>query len=1093
MVSHLFSTSRRLLAFTLTFLLLTTAPGWATEFSAVMLTDGPRAGGYIPQNIRLIDGVIYFSGIDADNGLEPRVTANAPTGALLLGDLFPGGSSSPDEFTKAGSLIYFSARDNVNGRELWATDGTPQNTRLVKDIANGPIGSSPADFIECQGKILFTADDSIHGRELWVSDGTSNGTTLVKDINQNGKAGANIAHLFNWNGIVYFAAEDGTNNEEVWRTDGTPNGTYLLKDLNDHSADPSGFAVYKNELYFQANASAYNGVAQLWKTDGTSGGTVLIKNIPGATSGVEQLTVVGNQLFFAAPTVNHEFEVWRSDGTTVGTALVKDIDPNSGSDPESLVSYQGALYFVASDGTSNGRQVWKTDGTDANTVMVHPTFNPVNQSSALPDNLVVVGGALFFQQNTGSQGRRWVQSDGSSAAFDLVSADAVTAMDDPTSFLVVGSSLVFTGRSSASGTELFTYTPKLTITSSPVSRLVATGGSASFTVTTSFTGGVTYQWQHDSHDVPGANAATYTINSAVLGDGGRYHAVVSNGAAPQTSDDATLGVVERTVADATAPEAGKLVFKVNTTGAGLTYQWKHAGTNVMAAARFTGINGATLQISGVTADDVGAYTCDVTLGNETITTLAAAATIITKPVVTDTAPPPSIVSGAYHWQLAASQSPTSFAVTGLPLGLRFEGTTGVVSGTPRALGQFTVKVTARNAAGASATQSFTLNIGSLPDGVAGTFTGVIGREVNLNGQLGGSTRLTVTKTGVVTGQAVFGALAYTVRGFLDAPLQGNPTAALVATHAGKPSVTLSLTFDGPDLMVSGTASNALGSASIDARLLVWSASNPAVALAGNYNASLALPQNLAGSTAYPQGAGWLQLKVAKSGVVTVSGQVADGAPVTLSTTTLWPNGQFPLLKVLYSGHGSLLGTGQIAAGGVPGNTANRVTGTGLQWQKVAAAGASDHTYAAGFPNVALTSDGSIWIPPHGTNVLALTDAPDNAQIAFSGAGIESVGQHQSVDQTFTLTTASVAKFTAVRNPCGDKTTFFPATGRFTGSLVLTDANPAGGVALKRTVSFSGVVLPHRGFATGHFLLPSLPAAQTTPTIQSGLVSIAAQQ
>ena len=63
--------------------------------------------------------------------------------------------------------------------------------------------------------------------------------------------------------------------------------------------------------------------------------------------------------------------------------------------------------------------------------------------------------------------------------------------------------------------------------------------------------------------------------------------------------------------------------------------------------------------------------------------------------------------------LRASHEPVRFAATGLPDGLRVDKRTGLIHGTPRETGEFTVTTTAGNAAG-DATGTLTLTVGTPP-------------------------------------------------------------------------------------------------------------------------------------------------------------------------------------------------------------------------------------------------------------------------------------------------------------------------------------------------------------------------------------------
>ena len=75
-------------------------------------------------------------------------------------------------------------------------------------------------------------------------------------------------------------------------------------------------------------------------------------------------------------------------------------------------------------------------------------------------------------------------------------------------------------------------------------------------------------------------------------------------------------------------------------------------------------------------------------------------------------------SGSYGvafsgYTITASATPTSFGASGLPQGLSINKTTGLISGTPRQAGNFSVTLTASNSVG-SGTATLTLTISALP-------------------------------------------------------------------------------------------------------------------------------------------------------------------------------------------------------------------------------------------------------------------------------------------------------------------------------------------------------------------------------------------
>jgi uncharacterized delta-60 repeat protein len=77
------------------------------------------------------------------------------------------------------------------------------------------------------------------------------------------------------------------------------------------------------------------------------------------------------------------------------------------------------------------------------------------------------------------------------------------------------------------------------------------------------------------------------------------------------------------------------------------------------------------------------------------------------PVAAPSAPPSfggaasasAVVNAPFAYAIPATNSPTTYAATGLPAGLTLNSTTGLISGTPTQTGSFTVDLTASNAAG----------------------------------------------------------------------------------------------------------------------------------------------------------------------------------------------------------------------------------------------------------------------------------------------------------------------------------------------------------------------------------------------------------
>jgi hypothetical protein len=92
---------------------------------------------------------------------------------------------------------------------------------------------------------------------------------------------------------------------------------------------------------------------------------------------------------------------------------------------------------------------------------------------------------------------------------------------------------------------------------------------------------------------------------------------------------------------------------------------------------------------------------------------------VVAPVVTSPTTASGSVGTSFSYQIAASNSPTSFNATGLPDGLSVSTSTGLIAGTPTAAGTFSIAISASNAAGTgSATLTLIVSGGGGGGGVS---------------------------------------------------------------------------------------------------------------------------------------------------------------------------------------------------------------------------------------------------------------------------------------------------------------------------------------------------------------------------------------
>ena len=200
--------------------------------------------------------------------------------------------------------------------------------------------------------------------------------------------------------------------------------------------------------------------------------------------------------------------------------------------------------------------------------------------------------------------------------------------------------------------------------------------------------------------------------------------------------------------DTSSSNGGPVAFSLDDS---LVYQANGNTLDVFSTASFTQVNSTALPtldtdnysatINQVVIDNTGSYLFlgaypynGGTTGGE-LTVITTGAGTLTPPSILPVITSNLSVSGtqgtAFTYQIAASNTPTSYAATDLPAGLSVDATTGLISGTPTDSGYDYVTISATNASG---TASATLNINlsynytqyyptisttSLPDAVVG--------------------------------------------------------------------------------------------------------------------------------------------------------------------------------------------------------------------------------------------------------------------------------------------------------------------------------------------------------------------------------------
>ena len=207
---------------------------------------------------------------------------------------------------------------------------------------------------------------------------------------------------------------------------------------------------------------------------------------------------------------------------------------------------------------------------------------------------------------------------------------------------------------------------------------------------------------------------------------------------------------------------------------------------------------STLALNGGTVGTAGTSRLD----NVVVEAVSIGTTPTLAPVITS---PTSSIATAYNsfnYPITASNSPTSFAASGLPQGLSLNSTSGVISGTPTVVGQFVVALTASNAGG-DGTGTLTLTVNPNPNAP------VIGGTLNAAGQVGAAFDYQITVSNSPTSYLAEGLPEGLSLQPTSGRITGTPTVAgsfavtLTAFNAvGSDTKTLNLNIKNPRLSIS---------------------------------------------------------------------------------------------------------------------------------------------------------------------------------------------------------------------------------------------------------------------------------------------------
>lgn len=651
------------------------------------------------------------------------------------------------------------------------------------------------------------------------------------------------------------------------------------------------------------------------------------------------------------------------------------------------------------------------------------------------------------------------------------------------------------------------------ITTQPAGKLVEAGKALELTAAADGAPAPSLTWRRSGKTVSGQKQAKLSIAAAQLTDAGAYTLLAKNKAGSAISNEAAVVVVDKTSRLAAFLPGKTAVLKAQAAGPGLFYQWKRNDQLLLQDTEtYSGTQTPTLTIRALSLNEVGNFTCVVTNEDESLSAETGAwrVAVVSKPNPANFTADTAYVGLSYDYTVPgggdSNTSISSFTITGLPSGLRYDKITGRITGQPTRPGNYTLKVTAKNPAG-SKTVSAALLVAPLPEATVGSFAGQIAASPALNKNHGGRIDLTVTDGGAVSGKITLGKTAYSFIGqTYQAPGTLFNTGLAVVTRKGTTPLVMSFRTLAPSGYsdsgdISGTITDGVHAAEFIAYRRVYSTAwRPNDLFDGRYNVGLQLTGDKVGNDDTPQGHGYFTAKIDRAGTVLVSGRLADGTTLT-SSAFLGGNRQFLVYQSLYKDTGAVVGQASLGSYDFAPTALNpygidpwlRVAGS-LRWIKQAQSAATERTYRDGFGPVTLDALGMTYIEPSGSQrILSLPsvgNSESNASLDFNAGGLEDSATNPDVTG-LRITSADAAQFPG-GNPGNVNLNISAGQGLISGSFELSDPPSAP----SRKASFNGILIPQipptpatsstaeiagaGAVGLGHFLLAQLPSA--TPPV-----------
>ena len=618
---------------------------------------------------------------------------------------------------------------------------------------------------------------------------------------------------------------------------------------------------------------------------------------------------------------------------------------------------------------------------------------------------------------------------------------------------------------------------------SGTARLMHIGQSLEIQVPQTLTPTSTLRWLKNGTLIPTANQNTLSMPALLTSDAATYRVEITEQGQATQSASVHLALVSSPAdvlasSGSTIPLMAKLTTPSTMTGSA-TYLWQRDQVSLLGLEpmRILGVETSSLSVQNCRLTDSGKYRCRIQWTPPGMTvrelfTTESQVQVVNQPEITTTDLPDAYIGQNVSVPLTGSQFPQSFSASGLPPGIKFNTSTGVFSGQATSVKRvngvvtaYSLRVTCTNPAGTSPPKTLLWRILPLPEGIGGNFCGLVDRHP-INQDFGGRLILTVTSRAGYSAALSLGTTRHNFSGVLAVSTDGSTASFQTLIRRGKLTpLTVSGTIDASSGQLLGTIlpNGSSSPSGFEAKRVLTDRLLPTTAQI--YNARLqadAAPESTA-----PKGTGFISISIRSTGVVTLSGRVADGSSFTASTAltrsdtsaTDWCIGWHQLLR---TNTGSIQGWQEI----VP--QTQRLDGI-ADWRQTAQPRAKNQrAYRLGFAPQTLNVSGSRYLH----TPAAILDLDQIAPVVWAARFIIELGETEdslalSADPsgklTFTTTSTHFPRLQSCR---------ISTSGLITAQYLCIDST-APPKTIIRANALHGLIIPHLGQGIGFALMPDL--------------------